>query len=129
MSDRYDVRHYSRDGIEVIVPPAEFDVYSAPRVRELVISAAGEGLHSLVFDLTEVTFVDPPGLGVMVGALKRCRQHSGKCAAASTQEYVLKVLRLTGLDKVLPVCASVDEAVKAIKEQAAVAAGKDGGNG
>jgi anti-sigma B factor antagonist len=40
---------------------------------------------------------------VLVGALKRIRQHEGSMRLVCTQERILKIFRITGLTKVFPI--------------------------
>ena len=69
--------HYSTDGIEVVDVEGEIDIYSAPRLRELLIDLVSTTSYQLIVDLDKVGFLDPTGLGVLVGGLKRVRPHDG----------------------------------------------------
>ena len=60
--------HHGRDGIEVIDVQGEIDIYTAPRLRELLIDLVSQGSYQLVVSLDEVGFLDSTGLGVLVGA-------------------------------------------------------------
>ena len=65
--------HYDKDGIEVIDVQGEIDMYTAPRLRELLINLVSKGSYQLVVNLDEVGFLDSTGLGVLVGGLRRVR--------------------------------------------------------
>jgi len=60
--------HYSKDGIEVVDVEGEIDIYTAPRLRELLIDLANKNSYQLVVNLEKVGFLDSTGLGVLVGA-------------------------------------------------------------
>ena len=105
--------HYDKDGIEVIDVQGEIDMYTAPRLRELLIDLVSTGSYQLVVNLDKVGFLDSTGLGVLVGGLKRVRAHDGSLDLVCTQQRILKIFRITGLTKVFPIHASVDEAVGA----------------
>ena len=70
-----------------------------------------DGKYHLVVDMERVDFLDSTGLGVLVGGLKRVRAHDGSLRLVCTQERILKIFRITGLTKVFPIHASVDEAL------------------
>ena len=89
----------------------EIDVYTAPRLREQLVDLVADGKYHLVVDMERVDFLDSTGLGVLVGGLKRVRAHDGSLRLVCTQERILKIFRITGLTKVFPIHASVDEAV------------------
>lgn len=97
----------------VVVVSGEIDVYTAPKLREQLIDLVTAGSYHLVVDMEGVDFLDSTGLGVLVGGLKRVRAHDGSLRLVCTQERILKIFRITGLTKVFPIHASVEEAVAA----------------
>src|SRR5512142_1132029 len=107
--------HYRKDGIEVVTVEGEIDIYTAPRLRELLIDLAGKGTCRLVVNLDKVGFLDSTGLGVLVGGLKRVRAHDGSLDLVCTQERILKIFRITGLTKVFGIHNTVDDAIAAKK--------------
>ena len=100
--------HHTRDGIEVVDVEGEIDVYTAPRLRELLIE---------LVNMEKVEFLDSTGLGVLVGGLKRVRAHDGSLDLVCTQERILKIFRITGLTKVFGIHDTVDEAIAARKSE------------
>ena len=107
--------HYSKDGIEVVDVEGEIDIYTAPRLRELLIDLAGKKSYQLVINLDKVGFLDSTGLGVLVGGLNRCGRTTARWTWFCTQERILKIFRITGLTKVLGIHQSVDQAIAAKK--------------
>ena len=61
--------HYNKDGIEVVDVEGEIDVYTAPRLRELLIDLVNKNNYQLVVNMEKVEFLDSTGLGVLVGGL------------------------------------------------------------
>ena len=107
--------HYSKDGIEVVDVGGEIDIYTAPRLRELLIDLAGKNTCQLIVNLEKVEFLDSTGLGVLVGGLKRVRAHDGSLDLVCTQERILKIFRVTGLTKVFGIHETVEQAIAAKK--------------
>ena len=105
--------HYNKDGIEVIDVGGEIDIYTAPRLRELLIDLVSKDNHQLIVNLERVEFLDSTGLGVLVGGLKRVRAHDGSLDLVCTQERILKLFRVTGLTKVFDIHETVDQAIAA----------------
>jgi anti-sigma B factor antagonist len=91
----------------------EIDVYTAPTLREQLIDLVSQGHQHIVVDMERVEFLDSTGLGVLVGGLKRVRAQDGSLRLVCTQERILKIFRITGLEKVFPIHATVAEAVSA----------------
>jgi anti-sigma B factor antagonist len=98
------------DSYAVVSVAGEIDVYTAPKLREKLIELVSEGTYDVVVDLEKVDFLDSTGLGVLVGALKRVKAHDGSLSLVCTQDKILKIFKITGLTKVFPIHASVDEA-------------------
>ncbi len=65
-----------------------------------------------MLDLTAVVRIDSPGLGVLVGALKRLRAGNGQLRLAAARGDVVRVLHATCLDKVLPLYPGVASALE-----------------
>jgi len=107
--------HYSKHGIEVVDVEGEIDIYTAPRLRELLIDLASKNNYQLVVNLEKVGFLDSTGLGVLVGGLKRVRAHDGSLDLVCTRERILKLFRITGLTKVFGIYQTVDQAIAARK--------------
>jgi anti-sigma B factor antagonist len=97
----------------VVEVGGEIDLYSAPRLRDQLIDLVADGKYHLILDMERVDFLDSTGLGLLVGALKRVEVHGGSLRLVCTREHILKIFRITGLTKMFPIHASVDEAVGA----------------
>jgi len=93
----------------LITVSGEVDLATSPQLDTAVIAAIDSGNSSVVIDLTDVTFMDSSGLGVIVRALKRCREAENDLDLVITNERVLKVFGITGLDQVIPIHASIQD--------------------
>ena len=105
--------HHAKDGIEVIDVQGGIDIYTAPRLRELLIDLVSKGHYQLVVNLGKVGFLDSTGLGVLVGGLKRVRAHDGSLDLVCAQQPILKILKTTGLTEVFGIYETVDQAIAA----------------
>ena len=106
----------SEQGAVTIVHVAgEIDVYTAPLLREVLDKQVAAGRTDLVVDLEKVTFMDSTGLGVLVGRLKLVRGQYGSLRIVCAQERILKVFKITGLDKVFHIYPTLDEAARGLE--------------
>ena len=106
---RLDVE--SRDGVTVVRVVGEVDVSTVPALRGLLSDLAIDGSVEIVLDLCGVDFMDSAGIGALVTAQRRIRTLRGVLAVACDSAPVLRVLHLTGMDKVLSVHPSVADAI------------------
>ncbi|MDR3755040.1 MAG: STAS domain-containing protein [Terracidiphilus sp.] len=63
-----------------------------------------------ILDLTGCPFMDSSGLGIIVSHMVRCNKKGMKMIAAGMTPRVREVFRLTRVDHVVPIAASVEEA-------------------
>jgi anti-sigma B factor antagonist len=100
-----------RDGETCVVRVVgEVDVHTSPSLKAALAAATGDGCMVTIADLSEVPFIDSSGLGVLIGALRRAREAGGDLRLVSADEAVIKILRITGLDRVFSLHATVDAA-------------------
>lgn len=80
----------------------DLDVTTSDAFRETVLVLVESGQPHVIADLDGLDFLDSTGLGTLAGAMKRLRDHSGSFAVICSNPRTLNVLRISGLDKVLP---------------------------
>ena len=89
----------------------DLDAYTAPFLRDRMRDLTAVGVLHVIADLRRVEFLDSTGLGVLVGGLKRFREHGGSLAPVATKSSILKIFQITGLTSVLPPRPSVADAI------------------
>lgn len=88
--------------VPVVRLRGELDVAGAPQLRAVLYPVLDDG-RSVVVDCSELEFLDSTGLGVLIGAHKRAREHGREVRLRATSGGVAKVLDITGLDQILPI--------------------------
>ena len=94
----------------VIAVSGEIDVATAPQLREALHSVIAQGEATIVLDLLGVTFLDSTALGVLVGALKRCRELGGELHVVVADPRIVKIFEITGLTSVFTIADSLESA-------------------
>jgi anti-sigma B factor antagonist len=94
----------------LIVASGELDVQSVPELRERLAEATDGGAKRIVVDLAEVSFIDSLSLSALVGARKKIGD-DGRLAIVAVHEYVRLILQATGLEQVLDIFETRDDAV------------------
>jgi anti-sigma B factor antagonist len=103
----------SEPGVPVLLVSGEIDVASAPEFHASLSDLIGQGTEIVIVDLSQVSFIDSTGLGVLVGAEKQMRDAGQALRLVVTQPQILRLLELTGLDQVFTVLSNGNDAVKA----------------
>ncbi|WP_177328954.1 anti-sigma factor antagonist [Amycolatopsis australiensis] len=103
------------DGTVVVKAVGEVDPESVHVLR----IAVGTGLTEAaggpcILDLTQVTFLDSVGLTALVDATKRAEQRGGPLRiVVDANRPVIRPIEITGLDDVLRLYHTLDEALRA----------------
>lgn len=63
-----------------------------------------------ILDLTAVPYMDSSGLGMVMTHFTSCKNRKVKMIVAAASPHVLELMRLTKMDTIVPMAASVDEA-------------------
>jgi anti-sigma B factor antagonist len=100
-----------KDGaVPVVAVRGEIDVATAPQLRECLHRVIAQGDSTLALDLLSVTFLDSTALGVLVGALKRCRELGGDLQLVIADPRIVKIFEITGLTNVFTIDDSLQGA-------------------
>jgi anti-anti-sigma factor len=76
-----------------------------------------EGVNKLIVDLSEVETCDSSGLSAILVANRILHTNNGSMRLAAPSEKVYSLIKITQLDRVLPVCETVDEAFEELKDE------------
>jgi anti-sigma B factor antagonist len=71
------------------------------QIEAFVLKALNEGALKLVFDLSEVTYLDSTGIGIIAYCFGKISQKGAHAAVAGAKGLVLDVFKLTRLDSVI----------------------------
>ncbi|WP_327434027.1 MULTISPECIES: anti-sigma factor antagonist [unclassified Streptomyces] len=89
----------------------EIDILAALEITPVLDSATGGHAPQVVIDLRPVDFFDCSGLRLLYRARRRVLARGGRLHLVCTQPLTLRILRVTGLGRLLPPCSSLDEAL------------------
>ena len=105
-----DIEVRNEHGVVIAAVTGEIDVSNVAQLRERLFELADSGT-TLVVDLDGITFIDSAGLGALVGTARRAAEHGGSLHAVCAQERTRKLLWMTGVDRRIPLAATVDGAL------------------
>jgi anti-sigma B factor antagonist len=94
----------------------EIDVYTSPKVKEIIADLIEKGTNNLVINLEGVRYIDSTGLGVLIGALKKVREKEGGISLVCTNPQIKKIFNITGLVKIFGIFKSEEEALQELKQ-------------
>ena len=110
MDQEFEIEERVDATLPVIAVSGEIDVATAPQLRECLHRVIAAGESTVVLDLLGVTFLDSTALGVLVGALKRCRELGGDLHIVVADPRIMKIFEITGLTNVFTIADSLQAA-------------------
>lgn len=104
---------YKKDGITVFkLNEKRLDTNISGLVKsEFTTLLKIENVEKFIVDLSQVENCDSSGLSALLVANRIINSNGGNIIITSTSEKVLQLIRITQLNRVLPVRASVEEAI------------------
>lgn len=114
----FSVNETRGSGAHVVVVAGEVDVSTAPELRSVLAEAIERREPRIVVDLTETTFLDSSGLGVVLAAARGVRAHDGALAVVNVDATIARTFEITGLDQILAIRATRSEAIGALSASA-----------
>ena len=98
----------------VVSVNGDLDLHTAPRLEGELAELHESGATKVIVDLIDVPFIDSTALGVLVRAAKRAGTSGSKLILVSNDPRTLRVLEITGLDRVFTIERSLADAVGAV---------------
>jgi len=86
---------------------------TTPALRERLLSVFNPGAPLLIIDLSGVSFCDLSALAVLVATRRRATELGITVRLAAPRPQTAKLLRITGLDRVFTICATLEDALPA----------------
>lgn len=105
--------HKIDDGVLEIKLTGEIDHHSAVSVRSEI-----DGLifdlrpQKVVLDLSEISFMDSSGLGLIMGRYSLIKEFGGTLSLRAPTVAVMKILSLAGMERMIKVEKSIKEEIK-----------------
>jgi anti-sigma B factor antagonist len=104
----------AHSGCLVLRVQGELAPETAPRLKQAIAAALEEGCSRILLHL-ELSFIDSAGLAALISGLRRVREAGGWLGIATSSAAVRRILDLTGVDSLIPVFQSPEEALEGLQ--------------
>ncbi|MEU1010969.1 STAS domain-containing protein [Streptomyces sp. NPDC088810] len=103
-------------GLAIATVVGDVDVQTAPTLRSEGLEIIRQGHPRLALDLAQVGFCDSAGLSAIIGIWHAAQEAGGSLRLAAVPDRLMRMLRMTGVDSLLPVHATAADAVAAVTD-------------
>ena len=99
-----DIKYAKSNGAFVISLDGELDEFSASSAKDILDRLILDNINAkkIIFDLSEITFMDSTGIGLLIGRYKKIKQFDKQVYISGATVAAEKVLQLAGLYNIMP---------------------------
>ncbi|GHD24739.1 anti-sigma factor antagonist [Streptomyces galbus] len=105
---------HPRPGLAIATVAGDVDLHTADTLRREASDIIQRRCPHLILDLSQVGFCDSAGLSALIGLWHATQAVGGALRLANVPDRLMRMLVLTGVDTILSVHATTEEAVSAM---------------
>ncbi len=88
------------------------DLMKSPKLSKEIITLIKDlDFPDLIIDLKNVDYINSAGLGCLVGIHNELKEHNKKLFYVCNNDKVIKIINITGVNKILTIYSSINQAV------------------
>lgn len=97
----------------VVILEGELDHHTSEYARKRIDRQYyNNNLLNMVLDLRKLSFMDSSGIGLIMGRYRNCSEEKGRISIVSTNSNINRILKMSGLLKLIDIYTNIDEAIK-----------------
>lgn len=94
----------------------ELDHHITEKARLLIDKKyQDKDIKNMVLDLTQLSLMDSSGIGLIMGRYRNIVEKKGQLVLISSNSYVDRIIRMSGLKKIIEVYSTMDEALEKLE--------------
>jgi len=98
--------------VMLVSPAVEIDQYSAERMRSVIDASFEKSPCTyILFDFSQVDFMDSSGIGLLIGRYKQAEKRGGGLMLAHMSENMARLYTISGLAKIIKKFDTVADAL------------------
>jgi stage II sporulation protein AA (anti-sigma F factor antagonist) len=113
-----DITISIKKNVLVVSLSGELDHHTAKKVKDITEEAIkNKSVTNLVFDFTNLTFMDSSGIGVVVGRYKLIDSLGGRVAIVNSSSAIDRLFTMSGIKKIIAVRPTLSGAINYLQEE------------
>ncbi|MDJ1482144.1 STAS domain-containing protein [Cytophagaceae bacterium YF14B1] len=101
-----------KEDLTILVVDGELDASSSILLDESIESVVAQGKKKILIDGQSLNYISSAGLGVFMSHVQEFEEKGIQMILFGLNEKVLRVFQILGLDQLLSITASEDEAIQ-----------------
>ena len=105
----------SKEGdLAVLAVEGRLDQNETGNLEKAVMTLLDAGEKKLLFDFSELNYINSSGLRILVMAFQRLKPAGGALGVCNLKDYILEVFEISGYDKLFSLYPSREKAVEGL---------------
>lgn len=92
----------------VIHLTGEIDVYTAPKLNDILLPLTKREKHLVEVNFKNVDYMDSTGLGIFISALKATKQYQSHLKIINLNERENRLFNITGLNTIIDIASKTE---------------------
>lgn len=110
-----DVKLYRKGTTLIIKIMEDMDHHSAQYLRQKIdCEIVKATVKNIIFDFSNVNFMDSSGIGVVVGRYKNIQKLNGRAAIVNANTKIMQIFEMSGVLKIIPAYSDMDKAISSM---------------
>ena len=114
---RFGLSTSNFNGTHVVAVRGELDLHTVPELKRTLAEFAQLDSPYVIVDLSHAAFVDSTSLGALLEAARSLRASGGELVVSCRDRRIRKVFAITGVDQLIGMHSSLEEAVQQALER------------
>ncbi len=113
---KVSLRQVNKD-VSVIDLEGDFDLYSSPKAREVLLQMAKEKVPAVIVNLSKVGYMDSSGIATLIETLRALDKYGGRLILVGLNLKTMEVIKLARLEKIFEIKETEEQAIASLKSQ------------
>ena len=107
------IKFTMRQNCLIVSVTGDIDQHNASSVRdEIDLKISHENVRKVIFDFSNLDFMDSSGIGIIIGRYKLMRAIGGEVCIVATKTTLRKLLELSGMHRITRICDCLSDAIR-----------------
>ncbi|NLV27725.1 MAG: STAS domain-containing protein [Methanomicrobiales archaeon] len=112
MDSNLEITDRIQAGIIILDISGRVDAATSSKMEEELGKKVDSGAINIILNLKDLSYISSSGLRVILASLKKVKSSGGKIALVSLQPGPAEVFKMTGFDRLFPICDTIDGALE-----------------
>ncbi len=109
------IEEFKIDEISILHLFDRIDASSSKDLKEIVVAKIGQNKIKLLLDMSQVSFIDSSGLGMLITCLKSIKNAGGQLRISNISNNVKTIFNTTRMDRVFEIYENNEDALGSFK--------------